>query len=140
MASGRIATSFDPALDLIFVDASLAGPRGRHTTSVALDTGASMTTVVPDWIDRIGYSVRDGIEITSVMTIRGPKPGFILPVAELTVLGFTLRGFTIHVIDIEMGVQGLIGLDFLRHFNYEVRSAEGRILTRPVTPRRGAMT
>jgi hypothetical protein len=53
-----------------------------------------------------------------------------MPVTRFSALGFTLTNFRIHVHDLPdtLGIQGLLGLSFLRQFNYEVRSAEGRIL------------
>jgi hypothetical protein len=32
------------------------------------------------------------------------------------------------------GIQGLLGLSFLRQFNYEIRSAEGRIRAERIGP------
>jgi hypothetical protein len=45
-------------------------------------------------------------------------------------LGFTCNDFRIHVHDLPegIGIDGLLGLSFLRQLNYEIRSAEGRIL------------
>ena len=53
-----------------------------------------------------------------------------MAVSKFSALGFTASSFRIHVHDLpeSLGIQGLIGLSFLRQFNYEVRSAEGRIL------------
>lgn len=54
----------------------------------------------------------------------------MLAVSKFSALGHTASRFRIHVHDLpeSLGIQGLIGLSFLRQFNYEVRSAEGRIL------------
>jgi hypothetical protein len=81
---------FDPGNDLIIVRAWLHGPRGQRPLSLAFDTAASETHIVPEIIDDLGYS---------------------------------------HVHDLPdgIGIDGLLGLSFLRHFNYEVRSQEGRI-------------
>ena len=53
-----------------------------------------------------------------------------MPVTRFSAFGFTLTNFRIHVHDLPdtLGIQGLLGLSFLRQFNYEVRSAEGRIV------------
>jgi hypothetical protein len=44
--------------------------------------------------------------------------------------GFQERDFRIYAQDLPSGwdIAGLVGLSFLRRFNYEVRSVEGRIL------------
>ena len=51
-------------------------------------------------------------------------------VTRFRALGFEFDDFRIHAHDLPegVGIDGLLGLGFLRHFNYEVRSAEGRIL------------
>jgi len=43
-------------------------------------------------------------------------------------LGFGIDAFEINVFDLPSGEAGLLGLNFLDRFNYEVRSIEGRIL------------
>lgn len=54
----------------------------------------------------------------------------MMRVTRFSALGFTLPNFRIHLHDLPdtLGIQGLLGLSFLRQFNYEIRSAEGRIL------------
>jgi hypothetical protein len=49
-------------------------------------------------------------------------------------LGFAFDDFLIHVHDLPagFGIDGLLGLSFLKRFNYEIRSREGRILVTPV--------
>lgn len=49
--------------------------------------------------------------------------------ARFSALGFTVPDFRIHVFDLAAGygIDGLIGLSFLRQFNYDVRSADGLI-------------
>lgn len=52
-----------------------------------------------------------------------------LRVAELTVLGFTMSSFPVNVFDLGYeDIDGLLGMNFLSEFNFEVRSAERRIL------------
>jgi len=121
---------FDPADDLIIVKARLYGPRGYRPLSLAFDTAASETHIVPEVTDDLGYSPRQGEAITSVSSAIGKEPGYMLRVARFASLGFSFADFAVHVHDLPegFGIDGLLGLSFLRHFNYEVRSQEGRIL------------
>jgi predicted aspartyl protease len=125
-------TRFDPTSDLLIVDAQIWGPggRGRTPLSLAIDTGSSETVVAPEIVDDLGYSPRDGEAITTVRAAIGKEQGYTLRVARFSALGFTIPEYAIHVFDLAAGhgINGLIGLSFLRQFNYEVRSAEGRIL------------
>jgi len=127
-------TRFDPQAELIMVDATLRGPRDIKIVRMAIDTASAATVIVPEVLDDIGYSVRDGTGRTSVTTAVGKEHGFLLKVAEFEALGFMLPEFTVNVFDLAngFGLDGLIGLSFLNQFNYEVRSAEGRILVEKI--------
>ena len=122
-------TRFDPTLDLIIVDARLWGRRSDASVALAIDTGSSETVISPDIVDDLGYSPRDGEAITTVRAAIGKEHGYTLRVARFSALGFTVPDFRIHVFDLAAGygIDGLIGLSFLRQFNYEVRSADGMI-------------
>jgi predicted aspartyl protease len=128
-------TTFDPARDLIFVEAKLWGRNGDTSLSLALDTGSSETVVAPYIVDDLGYSPRDGDSMTTVRAAIGKEHGYTLRVAKFSALGFFAADFRVHVFDLAagFGIDGLIGLSFLRRFNYEVRSAEGRIVVREIT-------
>jgi hypothetical protein len=123
-------TRFDPTDSLIIVTARVWGPHGDKQLSLALDTAATQTHVIPEFLDEIGYGPQYGDRITSVTSAIGDEPGYMMPVMRLSALGFELTDFRIHVHDLPetLGIQGLLGLSFLRRFNYEIRSAEGRIL------------
>lgn len=126
----RQETTFDPRSDLIIVGAYVSGPRGTLPVSLALDTGSTATVIVPDTLDELGYSPRDGQAITTVTSAVGQEQGYILRLTGFEALGFTEADFPIHAFDLanRYGINGVIGLNFLDKLNYEVRSAEGRIL------------
>lgn len=134
----RHETSFDPESDLIVVNATVSGPRGSIPARLALDTGSAATVIIPDLLDEIGYSARDGMARTSVTSAIGEEHGYLLKVAQLDALGFTRTAFPVHVFDLanHFGIEGLIGLNFLRRFNYEIRSEEGRIVVDEIASRR----
>jgi hypothetical protein len=100
-----------------------------------LDPAASQTHVRSDIVDDLGYSPRDGEARTMVRSAIGSEPGYLLRVKRFEALGFGFPNFRVHVHDLSEGVglDGLLGLSFLRHFNYEIRSAEGRILVERAT-------
>jgi predicted aspartyl protease len=114
--------------DLIVVQALVTGPHGTRPGRCVL-TGAVLTTMIPEIADSIGYSPRDGFKRTRVHTAIGDEEGYGLRVAELTVLGFTMSSFPVNVFDLGYeDIDGLLGMNFLSDFNFEVRSAERRIL------------
>jgi hypothetical protein len=123
-------TRFDPTDSLIIVRAWLWGPRGKAKLALALDTAATHTHIVPDVVDELGYSPRQGEGVTTVHSAIGEEPGYLLRVLRFQSLGFSTTDFRIHVHDLGegVGVDGLLGLTFLRQFNLEIRPAEGRLL------------
>jgi len=123
-------TRFDPTDTLIIVTATVWGPLQNKQLSLALDTAATQTHVIPEFLDEIGYGPQHGDRITSVTSAIGDEPGYMMPVTRFSALGFTVTDFRIHVHDLPetLGIQGLLGLSFLKQLNYEIRSAEGRIL------------
>lgn len=60
--------------------------------------------------------------------------GYTLRVTRFAALGFAIPDFRVHEFDLPQGfgIDGLLGLSFLRQFNYAIRSAEVRILVEPV--------
>jgi len=129
-------TPFVTGGDLIIVKAFITGPFGTTGGRFVLDTGAVLTTMTHELADSIGYSARDGIKRARVRTAIGSEEGYVLRVAEFAVLGFTMTSFPINVFDLGYDdIDGLIGLNFLSELNYEVRSAERRILVEQIEPR-----
>jgi predicted aspartyl protease len=108
------------------------GPRGetQRQLRLVLDTGAAETIVVPEVLDEVGYSPRDGEQITVMRSAVGREQGYLIRVARFSCLGHREDDYRVHVQDLPegWGIEGLIGLTFLRRFNYEIRSEEGRIL------------
>ncbi len=127
---------FDPDDDLIIVKARAFGRHGSRPLSLALDTAASHTHLSSDIVDELGYSPAEGVAITSVRSAIGKETGYTLRVKRLESLGFGFEAFLIHVHDLPdgFGIDGLLGLSFLKRLNYEIRSAEGRILIERASP------
>ncbi len=131
----RHETPFVTHGELIVVRAVVTGPRSAVTLRLVFDTGATYTTITPEVADDLGYGPRDGLQRTRVHTAVDSEHGYVLAVAELSVLGVAARSVRVHVFDLgHDDIDGLLGLNFLSSLNYEVRSAEQRILVEPVTP------
>jgi predicted aspartyl protease len=129
----RRETPFVTHGDLIFVRGRITGPRRTRIARFVLDTAATYTTIIPDVADDLGYSARDGLWRARVRTAVGSEHGYVLAVTGFSALGIAVRGFPVHVFDLgHDDIDGLVGLNFLNQLNYEVRSAERRILVEPV--------
>jgi len=57
---------FERFRGIIVVWAWLRGPRGERDVRLALDTAAVKTLILPDVLDDIGYSARDGEDMTII--------------------------------------------------------------------------
>ena len=120
------ATRFEDVRDLLVVKARVWGRNGRMQVALALDTGSAETVIVPEVVDRLGYSPREGVAITRVRSAVSEEQGYTLRVRQFETLGFAITNFPVHVFDLAegFGIDGLVGLSFLNQFNYEVRSRE----------------
>jgi predicted aspartyl protease len=86
-----------------------------------LDTGAAATTLTPDVIKAVGYSRRDAYKESTVHTAIGKERGYWdsrrgvhrarRDDARLCSLVFLLG---------HKDIDGLVGMNFQRHFNFEV--------------------
>ena len=125
----RLSSYFVRDRQLLIVEAKIGGPANATKARLVLDTGAAATTLVPELIEEIGYTRRDSFKKAKVHTAVGEEKGYWLRVTELTVLGVTTPNFAITVFPLgHKDIDGLVGMNFLRHFNFEVRPAERRIL------------
>ncbi len=87
-------------------------------------------------IEKIGYNQRDGFKKAKVHTAIGEEHGYWLRVAKLTVLGVTTPNFALTVFPLgHKDIDGLVGMNFLRHFNFEVRPDDRQILVELVKQR-----
>jgi len=128
-------TRFARSKALIFVRGTIWGPRDWRELNLVVDTGATETTIRPSILDDLHYNPRYGEAITTVRSVVGAEPGYLLRVARFRALGHEFRDFRVHALDLPdgYGLDGLLGLSFLRQFNYEIRSGEGRILVAPIS-------
>ncbi|MEJ7600101.1 MAG: retropepsin-like aspartic protease [Kofleriaceae bacterium] len=120
---------------MILVDAQVVGPGRTWDARLVLDTGAAATTLTPDLIEKIGYSRRDGYRKAKVHTAIGEEHGYWLHVTEFSVLNVTTPNFAVTVFPLgHKDIDGLVGMNFLRHFNFEIRPAERLIHLELIRP------
>jgi clan AA aspartic protease (TIGR02281 family) len=131
----KLSSFFVRDRELILVDAEVTGPDRTLNARLVLDTGAAATTLTPHIVDKIGYSRRNAYQKAKIHTAVGEEHGFWLRVAEFTVLGATVPDFALTVFALgHKDIDGLVGMNFLRHFNFEIRPDEQRILVELINP------
>lgn len=124
----RFETFFALDGDLILIEGIVVGPRGHTPVSLLLDTAASLTTLVPEIAEVLGYTVDDRVARSVVRTAVGEERGYIVRLPTVVMLGIRLRDVHVNIADLGHGIDGLLGINVLSEFNFEVRYSERRIL------------
>jgi clan AA aspartic protease (TIGR02281 family) len=130
----RSESSFEIDGDLIVINATVVGPGGRDEVRFVLDTGSALTTLIPAIAEAIGYTSEHRVSRSVVRSAVGEERGYIVRVAQLTALGFTLPDVRVNVADLGHDIDGLLGMSFLANFNFEVRLSDRRMLVEKITP------
>lgn len=121
--------SFDSQQGLIIVRAELWGPRGSGVMRLALDTGATSTVVNVGMLVAIGYDPALAADRVQVTTGSGIEFAPRVIVEKVVALGHARSGFPVlgHTLPPSAGVDGLLGLDFLRGRNLVVDFRAGHV-------------
>jgi predicted aspartyl protease len=131
----RLSQFFSRERGLILIDADVTGPAGTTDVRLVLDTGAAATTLTPRVVAKLGYDRRDAFRRARVTSAVGAETGYWLHVAEFTALGISTPTFAVTVFPLgDESIDGLLGMNFLRYFNFEIRPAERRILSELIAP------
>ena len=93
----------------------------NHKVGLALDTGASHTTIDITALQIAGYNIVDAHTVTKIETASGIIDAYLINVKEFTALGITRKNFTLCAYDFfAYGVltdfDGVLGLDFIDEY------------------------
>lgn len=117
---------FDPSSPVIVIRVKISGPKLSLGARLALDTGA--TFIILPWkiANYLGLSIDPTkIETTTTATTVETAPLTLIP--QVAALGKTLKKVPCLIKDLpaESGVDGLLGLSFLRHFKLTIDFKKG---------------
>ena len=123
---------FDPSVSSIVVDLLLEAADGRSSIviPVVLDTGASLTILATDIMARLAYDpANPELERQRIITGSGVEYAPRVTVRAATAIGQKVINLDVlcHDLPPESGVDGLLGLNFLRHFKLTIRFRKGII-------------
>lgn len=123
---------YDPALTSIVVDLLLeaADSRSALVIPVVLDTGASTTILATDIMARLGYdSANPELARQRIITGSGIEYAPRMTVRSATAIGQKVTNLDVlcHDLPPQSGVDGLLGLNFLKHFKLTIRFRKGII-------------
>lgn len=107
----------------------LVGPRTARTIRMALDTGAVMTVIPIETALAIGYDPAKATKRIELVTASGIELVPTLTVRAVSCLGQTVRNLEVacHDLPIQSPVKGLLGLNFLKHFNLSLKFPSRRL-------------
>jgi predicted aspartyl protease len=107
---------FNSQHGLILVSAEVTGPSGNAILRLALDTGATGTTVNTGPLVALGYDPALAPNRVQVTTGSGIEFVPRIPLSRISALGQDRTNFHVlcHTLPPSAGVDGLLGLDFLR--------------------------
>jgi len=123
---------YDPSLSSIVVDLLLEAADGTSSLviPVVLDTGASLTIVATDIMAQLGYDpANPSLDRQRIVTGSGIEYAPRTAVRSATAIGQKVINLDVlcHDLPPESGVDGLLGLSFLKHFKLTIRFRKGII-------------
>lgn len=124
-----MSTPFNAAAGLVVVGAELEGPTGTALVRVAVDTGASATLLNVAILVAVGYDPALSPSRVQVTTGSGVEFAPRVVVSRLKALGQERTGFPVlgHTLPPSAGVDGLLGLDFIRGLTLSIDFRRGLI-------------
>jgi Aspartyl protease len=92
-----------------------------HGIGLALDTGASHTTIDMTALQIAGYDISQAHSITKIETAAGIIEAYLIKLKEFTALGITRKNFTVCAYDffayhVLTDFDGVLGLDFVDEY------------------------
>lgn len=120
---------FDARGGLVIVRAELTGPSGSSVLRLALDTGATNTVIAAGLLVAIGYDPALSPDRIQVTTGSGVEFAPCVVVNRVAALGQQQTNFPLlcHTLPASAGVDGLLGLDFMRGYQLVIDFRNGQI-------------
>ena len=120
-----------PVSNFILIPIKVMGIDGNsfRDIEVALDTGAT-TTSIPIYVaSALGYNISEPDRIEPVVTGSGVEEVPIIEIKALTAIGQTIDNIEVmcHDLPPEAPVEGVLGLNFLMNFDVHISFSKGTI-------------
>jgi predicted aspartyl protease len=124
-----MSSSFDPWEGPIIVRGEVKGPTDAYLLRWALDTGATDSLLSAAILTAIGYEPSLATDRIQITTASGVEYVPRVTVEKLIALGTERHNFAVlaHTLPPSAGVDGLLGLDFLRRRKVTIDVRRGRL-------------
>ena len=119
----------DLTSQVILVDATLRGITYPHTIRLILDTGATFTMISPEILLRIGLDPAKSVKQRTICTASGIEYVPFLTVPFIKAFGVERKNIEVcaHALPTNIPARGLLGLNFLGHFNVHLNFKDRNI-------------
>ena len=125
------SVSFNPSDESIVLRLQVGGvdPATFRNVTVALDTGATITIIPSQVLIALGYDLLNAKERVQLITASGTEFAKRIKVGRLTVIGETIENIDVlcHDLPGNSPIKGLLGLNFLRHFDVNISFSTGTV-------------
>ena len=116
--------SFNPADELIVLRLTVSGINADsfRNVIVALDTGASNTSIPTRIASDLGYDLSNPKQVVLLTTSSNIVPAKLITVRKLTAIGESVENIDVVCHDLPFGstIDGVLGLNFLSHFDLNI--------------------
>ncbi|RKU33763.1 hypothetical protein C6499_00770 [Candidatus Poribacteria bacterium] len=123
--------SFEPTLPLIVLPITISDINADifRDVIVALDTGATITIIPTEIAVALGYDPANSNRQMQLLTASGAAITKLITVRKLTAAGETIEDVDVlcHDLPGNSGIKGLLGLNFLKHFELNISFSTGTI-------------
>lgn len=111
-----MSVPFEARSGLVVIDAEVAGPRGTANIRLAVDTGATRTVIDARILSALGYDPTTSADHVEVTTGSGVESVPLVLVEVVKAIGHERHALSMlaHTLPATAGIDGLLGLDFLR--------------------------
>jgi predicted aspartyl protease len=111
---------------MVLVVGRLSGPIGWTDSVMSLDTGSSITLFTPRLLQEVGLDPAASTVRRSVYTYDGVAELPVLQVPRLRVFGQEVHDLEIACgeLPLQLGLDGVLGLNFLRYFDLRINFRE----------------
>ncbi len=94
-----------------------------------LDTGARVSAITPKLAGELGFDPDEIKPTTTAVSATGPFSVALLTVPCVSVDGIEVRDLRAicHALPPQLGFEGILGLDFLGHFNIEISNETEKV-------------
>ena len=107
---------------IIIVPVQITGPKRKRYLRMILDTGATYTMISPEILIEVGYDLSSPIRKVAITTASSVEYAPFFKITHMEALRQEVSNIEIasHSLPPRIPAEGLLGLNFLRHFRNDL--------------------